>query len=42
VVKESLATGRTVRELVLEKQLVPPEMVDEALDVLRLTRPGLV
>ncbi|MEJ7764598.1 MAG: class II fumarate hydratase [Acidimicrobiales bacterium] len=42
VVKESLATGRTVRELVLEKQLVPPDMVDEALDVLRLTRPGLV
>jgi len=42
VVKESLATGRTVRQLVLDQQLVPPERVDEALDVLRLTRPGLV
>ena len=42
VVKESLATGRTVRELVADKQLVPPERIDEALDVLRLTRPGLV
>jgi fumarate hydratase class II len=42
VVKESLATGRTVRELVLEKDLVPAERLDEALDVLRLTKPGLV
>ena len=42
VVKESLATGRTVRELVLEKRLVPEERLDEALDVLRLTKPGLV
>jgi fumarate hydratase class II len=42
VVKESLATGRTVRELVLEKQLVTEDRLDEALDVLRLTRPGLV
>ena len=42
VVKESLATGRTVRELVTEKQLVAPDRIDEALDVLRLTRPGLV
>jgi len=42
VVKESLATGRTVRELVLESQLVPPERVDEALDVLRLARPGII
>ena len=42
VVKESLATGRTVRELVLEKRLVTEDRVNEALDVLRLTRPGLV
>ena len=42
VVKESLATGRTVRELVQEQQLVSEERLDEALDVLRLTRPGLV
>ncbi len=42
VVKESLATGRTVRQLVLDQKLVPAERVDEALDVLRLTRPGLV
>jgi len=42
VVKESLATGRTVRELVIDKQLVAADRIDEALDVLRLTRPGLV
>jgi len=42
VVKESLATGRTVRELVREKRLLPEARLDEALDVLRLTRPGLV
>ncbi len=42
VVKESLASGRTVRDLVREKQLVPEDRLDEALDVLRLTRPGLV
>jgi len=42
VVKESLATGRTVRELVLEKQLVSADRLDEALDVFRLTQPGLV
>ncbi len=42
VVKESLATGRTVRDLVREKDLVPEERLDQALDVLRLTRPGLV
>ena len=42
VVKESLATGRTVRALVLEKELVPEDRLDEVLDVLRLTRPGLV
>jgi fumarate hydratase class II len=42
VVKESLRTGKTVRQLVLEQQLVPEDRLDEALDVLRLTRPGLV
>jgi fumarate hydratase class II len=42
VVKQSLATGRTVRDLVQEQRLVPEDRLDEALDVLRLTRPGLV
>jgi len=42
VVKDSLATGRSVRELVLERDLVPEDRLGEALDVLRLTRPGLV
>ncbi len=42
LVKESLATGRSVRQLVTDKQLVPADMIDEALDVLRLTKPGLV
>jgi len=42
VVKESLSTGRTVRDLVRERNLVPEDRLAEALDVLRLTRPGLV
>jgi fumarate hydratase class II len=40
IVKESAATGRSVRELVLERGLVPAEELDEALDLLRLTRGG--
>lgn len=38
LVKESTRTGRTVRDLVLEAGLVPIEELDDALDLLRLTR----
>jgi fumarate hydratase class II len=40
LVKESAATGRSIRELVLEEGLVPADELDEALDLLRLTRGG--
>ena len=40
LVKESAATGKGIRELVLEHGLVPEDEIDEALDLLRLTRGG--
>ena len=40
LVKESAATGKSIRTLVLEHGLVPQDEIDEALDLLRLTRGG--
>ncbi len=40
LVKESQASGRSLRELVLEQGLIPADQLDEALDLLRLTRGG--
>jgi fumarate hydratase, class II len=41
IVKESMATGRSVRELTLEKGLLTPEQLDTALDVLGMTNGGI-
>ncbi|MGQ0831279.1 MAG: class II fumarate hydratase [Microthrixaceae bacterium] len=41
LVKESAATGKSIRALVIEHGLVAEEDVDEVLDLLRLTRGGL-
>jgi fumarate hydratase, class II len=41
IVKESIATGRSVRELALEKGLLTEEQLDVALDVLGMTRGGI-
>ncbi|MCA1790756.1 MAG: class II fumarate hydratase [Thioalkalivibrio sp.] len=41
VAKESAARGVSVRQIVLEKGLIPEEKVDEALDVRGMTEPGL-
>jgi fumarate hydratase, class II len=41
IVKESVKTGRSVRELVLEQGLLTDEEVDRALDVLGMTRGGV-
>ncbi|HEX6236361.1 MAG TPA: class II fumarate hydratase [Acidimicrobiales bacterium] len=41
VVKESLRTGRSVREIVVERGLLTDEEVDNALDVLGMTRGGV-
>ncbi len=40
LVKESAATGKTIRQLVLEHGLVPESEIDSALDLLSLTRGG--
>ena len=41
VAKEAAARGVSVRQVVLEKGLLPPEKIDEALDVRSMTEPGL-
>ncbi len=41
VVKESIRTGRSVREIVVERGLLTDEQVDKALDVLGMTEGGL-
>lgn len=41
VAKESAKRGVSVREIVLEKGLLPADQVDEALDVRAMTEPGL-
>jgi fumarate hydratase class II len=40
VVKDSLKTGRTIREVVLDRGLADEPTLDRMLDVLRLTRGG--
>ena len=41
VAKESAARGISVREIVLEKELLPADQIDAALDVSGMTEPGL-
>jgi fumarate hydratase, class II len=41
VVKESVRTGRSVRDVVVDRGLLSHEQVDEALDVLGMTRGGV-
>ncbi|MDQ2651049.1 MAG: class II fumarate hydratase [Actinomycetota bacterium] len=38
IVKQAAAEGRSIREVVLEQGLVEPDELDDALDLLRLTR----
>ncbi len=42
VAKEAMATGRTIREVVLEKELLSEEEVDRLLDIRSMTEPGMV
>jgi fumarate hydratase class II len=42
VAKEALATNRTIKEVVIEKGLLPEEKVDELLDVYAMTNGGLM
>jgi fumarate hydratase, class II len=39
--KEAFATGKTIRELCREQQLLPEETLDEALDPFRMTEPQI-
>jgi aspartate ammonia-lyase len=41
VAKEAVATGRTIREIVLDQQLLPVETLDRVLSVEAMTRPGV-
>ena len=41
VVKESIKTGRSVREIVLERGLLSEDELDRALDVLGMTEGGV-
>jgi fumarate hydratase, class II len=40
IAKESAKTGRTVRELCLEKKILPPDELNDALDPIKMTEPG--
>jgi fumarate hydratase class II len=40
VVKESLASGRSIRDVVVERNLMPADEADLLLDTLAMTRPG--
>ncbi|MEM2873272.1 MAG: aspartate ammonia-lyase [Nitrososphaerales archaeon] len=40
VVQEAIATGKTIKEVVLEKKLLPKDAVDKILDPYALTEPG--
>lgn len=40
VAKEAFATGRTLREVVLAKKLLPADVLDQALDPVAMTRPN--
>jgi fumarate hydratase class II len=41
VAKEAMATGKTIKEVVVEKGYLPPERVDELLDVRAMTDGGI-
>jgi aspartate ammonia-lyase len=41
VVKKSYAQDRTVREVLLSEKLVDPQKLDEILDLIKLTEPGI-
>ncbi|HQA69522.1 MAG TPA: hypothetical protein PK801_14450, partial [Aggregatilineales bacterium] len=42
VAKEALRTGRTIREVVLEKGYLTEEQVDELLDARKMTEGGIM
>jgi fumarate hydratase class II len=41
IAKESYKTGKTVREIALERKILTPERLNELLDPMRMTKPGI-
>jgi len=41
IAKESYKTGRTVREIAMEKKILPPKRLKQILDPIRMTKPGI-
>ncbi len=41
VAKEAVREGKTIKEVVLEKGLLPPDQVDKVLDPIKMTEPGI-
>jgi fumarate hydratase class II len=41
IAKESYKTGKTVRDVAREKKILPPKRLDEILDSMRMTKPGV-
>ena len=41
IAKESYQTGKTVREIALEKKILPVERLNEIIDPMRMTMPGI-
>ncbi|MDH3731036.1 MAG: hypothetical protein OES13_07945 [Acidimicrobiia bacterium] len=42
VAKEAFASGRTVRDVALEMEVLPPDELDASLDVRKMTEGGIV
>jgi len=42
VVKESLRSGKSLKEIILERKILTPEELESALDPERITRPGIL
>jgi fumarate hydratase class II len=42
IAKEAWSSGRTVREIALEKRVLPPEELDEVLDPRQMTEGGIL
>ncbi|HET9216065.1 MAG TPA: class II fumarate hydratase [Terriglobia bacterium] len=41
IARESYKTGKTVRQIALEKNVIPADRLDEILDPMRMTKPGI-
>lgn len=41
IAKESMKTGKTVREVVLEQKIMSPQQFDRAVQLMKLTEPGI-